>query len=97
MNLEGLTFVMISQKEWNDHKNTQREILQLLKKLNQPVPKNVLIKNITAQEFMDAIRIKRTKFDQLVAENKIKIIKKRRKIYVPVSEIDRYFEDNRIQ
>jgi len=46
---------------------------------------------------MAAIRIGRTKFDQLVSGSKIKIIKKRRKIYVPASEVDRYFNDPKIQ
>jgi hypothetical protein len=45
---------------------------------------------ITAKEFMSAIRIGRTKFDQLVQANKIRIIKKDR-IYVPVGEVKRYF------
>jgi len=46
---------------------------------------------------MEAVRIGRTKFDQLVSTGKIRIIKKRRKIYVPVSEVDRYFADPGIQ
>jgi len=50
-------------------------------------------KNITAKEFMKVVRMCRSKFDQLVIAGKIKTIKKRRKIYVPVSEIDRYFSD----
>jgi len=45
---------------------------------------------------MEAVKIKRTKFDQLVQTKKIKIIKKLRKIYVPVTEIDRYFNDSTI-
>lgn len=60
---------------------------------NNTIPVN----NITAVEFMAAVRIKRTKFDRLVAANKIKTIKKKRKIYVPVSEVDRYFRDPSIQ
>jgi len=42
---------------------------------------------------MKVVRMCRSKFDQLVIAGKIKTIKKRRKIYVPVSEIDRYFSD----
>jgi hypothetical protein len=53
----------------------------------------VPLRHITAKEFMVAVRICRTKFDQLVSQNKIRIIKKRRKIYVPTSEVDRYFSD----
>lgn len=51
---------------------------------------------ITAMEFMNAVKIKRTKFDELVSQNKIKIVKKKRKIYVQASEIDRYFNDGSI-
>jgi hypothetical protein len=48
---------------------------------------------ITAKEFMATVRICRSNFDRLVAGNKIKTIKKGRKIYVPVGETERYFED----
>ena len=82
---------MIPQQEWNFIKEQQKEILDQLKvlqvKRNDQVPTNY----ITAKEFMETLRIKRTKFDQLVQTNKIRIIKKERKIYVPVKEIDRYF------
>jgi hypothetical protein len=46
---------------------------------------------------MDAVKIRRWKFDQLIAGNLIKTIKKKRKIYVPESEIQRYFTDPSIQ
>jgi hypothetical protein len=36
---------------------------------------------------MTAVHIGRTKFDDLVATNKIKIIKKTRKIYLRVQEV----------
>jgi hypothetical protein len=55
------------------------------------------LRHITAKEFMAAVRICRSKFDQLVGQNKIRIIKKRRKIYVPTSEVDRYFSDPSIK
>jgi hypothetical protein len=48
---------------------------------------------ITAGEFMEAVRIRRWKFDQLIGSNKIKTIKKGRKIYVLASEVHRYFMD----
>jgi len=48
---------------------------------------------ITAQEFMKAVHIRRWKFNQLIFDNKIKTIKKSRRIYVPVSEVDRFFTD----
>ena len=97
MNLQGVTLVMITEEDLALLKNTQQEILQQLKELHSKGPGGVSVKNITAKEFMAAVRIGRTKFDQLVLTSKIRIIKKRRKIYVPVSEVDRYFTDPGIQ
>ncbi len=97
MNLQGVTLVMIPQEEWNSFKSMQVEILQQLKELRSSKETvSVPLKHITAKEFMDAVRMKRTKFDQLVQTNKIRVIKKRRKIYVPVGEVERYFSDRTI-
>ena len=52
---------------------------------------------ITASEFMELVRIGRWKFDQLIRLNKIKTIKKERKIYVLATEVDRYFMDSDIR
>lgn len=49
-------------------------------------------KYITAVEAMERLRISRATFDQLRANNDIKVIAKGRKLYVPESEIKRYFE-----
>lgn len=89
---ESMNLVMIPQEELASLQMTQQEILKQLQRLQIP-PAGIQIKNITAKEFMSAVRICRSKFDQLVNQNKIKIIKKRRKIYVPVSEIEHYFSD----
>jgi hypothetical protein len=97
MDLEKVTLVMLPQEELADLLSAQQEILQQLKELNTRGPTGVPIKHITAIEFMKSVRIKRTKFDTLVQANKIKIIKKRRKIYVPISEVERYFNDPEIQ
>lgn len=96
MNKQNATLVLIPLEELQIIKDAQQEILQLLKTKQDSSPSALIIKHITAKEFMNAVRIKRTKFDQLVQANKIKIIRKKRKIYVPVSEIDRYFSDSRI-
>jgi hypothetical protein len=48
---------------------------------------------VTAIEFMQAVRIRRWKFNCLVSSGKIITLKKKRKIYVPKGEIDRYFSD----
>lgn len=91
MTNEGMTFIMIPELEWNFIKEQQKEILDQLKVLQEKRNDQVPTNYITAKEFMETLRIKRTKFDQLVQTNKIRIIKKERKIYVPVKEIDRYF------
>ena len=52
---------------------------------------------IPALEYMRAIGIKRWKFNALIAGNKIRTIKKKRKIYVPIGEVERYFRDPEIQ
>lgn len=97
MNTEGMTLVMIPKEELEILLSTQRDILERLKELNNRGATTVQPKYITAIEFMRAVRIGRTKFDELVKMSKIKTIKKRRKIYVPVSEVQRFFEDGNIQ
>jgi hypothetical protein len=93
MNPEGKILIMIPQEELADLLSAQHAILQQLKELNTRGPTGIPIKHITAVEFMKSVRIKRSKFDTLVQANKIRIIKKSRKIYVPISEIERYFAD----
>lgn len=56
----------------------------------QGVPRNS--EYLTAQEFMDELRISRNKFDKLRHENKLKVILRGRKLYVPVIEVKRYFD-----
>ncbi len=91
--------VVLPEEEWSQFKASQNEILYLLKDFKnslKPSTSGNLSEYITANEFMQAVKIRRTKFDQLVQTNRIKIIKKLRKIYVPVTEIDRYFNDRTI-
>ncbi len=47
---------------------------------------------LTAVQFMERIKISRATFDEKRAKNEIKVISKGRKLYVPSSEIKRYFE-----
>lgn len=94
MNLDSLSFVVIPAEEWQRVKNFQEEILKEIKGLQVKAPSGtncIPLRNITALEFMAAVRIKRTKFDELVQENKVRVIRKGRKIYVPVEEVERYF------
>lgn len=97
MNLQRMNLVIIPEEELTNIQSTQQEILRQLQGLQSFSSSTVPIRHITAKEFMAAVRICRSKFDQLVSENKIKTIKKRRKIYVPTSEVDRYFSDPAIQ
>ena len=88
---------MIPENEWNAFRRMQSEILELVKKPEKKDTASVPLKYITAIEFMNTVRIKRSKFDQLVLSSKIKILKKGRKIYVPVGEVERFFSDRTIQ
>ncbi|MCS3801004.1 hypothetical protein [Niastella sp. OAS944] len=101
MDLSASTIVlMIPAEDLNLIKTQQQIIIDRLNVLTtQPVQyKTDIPENyVTAIEFMDAVRIRRSKFDELVGASKIKTIKKKRKIYVPVSEIERYFKDPSIQ
>jgi hypothetical protein len=73
----------------------QQDILECLDQLKKETPRPMPINSgyIPALEYMRAVGIKRWKFDQLIAGNKIRAIKKKRKIYVPVGEVERYFKD----
>lgn len=93
METQSMNLVMIPQEELNNLKSTQQEILKQLQNIQSLNSPTVPVKHITAIEFMKAVRICRSKFDQLVSQNKIKTIKKRRKIYVPTSEVERYFSE----
>lgn len=98
MNLMEMTsLVMIPLQELNALKATQQEILQQLKELRSTHSNILPASHLTALEFMAAVKICRSKFDQLASTNKIRIIKKKRKIYVPLTEVDRYFTDPTIQ
>lgn len=97
MDMQRMNLVMIPQEELSNLQLTQQEILKQLQNLQLSASPTVPIRHITAKEFMIAVRICRSKFDQLVSQNKIRTIKKRRKIYVPTSEVDRYFLDPSIK
>jgi hypothetical protein len=87
-------FLVLADLVKQMHEN-QRAIMDKLHNLNTESPTSS--EYITATEFMDALRIRRSKFDELRHQNMIKTLEKGRKIYVPSSEIKRYFEDNSIK
>lgn len=84
--------VVVPEADWQKLLQGQAELLRLVQELKGTIPVTAaIVPFITAMEFMQAVRIGRTKFDQLVAANKIRTVKKDRKIYVPVGEVERYF------
>jgi hypothetical protein len=87
-------FLVLADLVKQMHEN-QRAIMDKLHNLN--TESHTSSEYITATEFMDALRIRRSKFDELRHQNLIKTLEKGRKIYVPSSEIKRYFEDNSIK
>ena len=91
MEMQRMNLVMIPEEVLSKLQLTQRGILKQLQNLQLLSSPTVSVRHITAKEFMAAVRICRSKFDQLVSENKIRVIRKRTKIYVPTSEVDRYF------
>lgn len=96
MDLQGRTLVMIPGEELSYLKTTLEHLLTEVKTLQSARPVSIRDEFITAKEFMSSVRICRTKFDQLVSQGKINTIKKRRKIYVPSGEVERYFSDPNI-
>ncbi len=96
--MEGkiMQFVLIPAEEWEAIKQSQKDLKELLISIKESTLRtgvSNLPAFLTATEFMQAVRIKRTKFDQLVQASKIKVIKKLRKIYVPSGEVSRFFSD----
>lgn len=88
-----VSVIVVPEAEWKALLAGQAEMIRLVKEWQNSIPMTVSTSPyITAMEFMQAVRIGRTKFDQLVAANKVKTIKKDRKIYVPAGEVERYFE-----
>lgn len=93
--METVVHVVVPEADWRMLLEGQAELIRLVQELKGRVPVAApVVPFITAMEFMQAVRIGRTKFDQLVAANKVKTIKKDRKIYVPVGEVERYFQAN---
>lgn len=87
-----VSFFVVPEAEWKALLVGQAEMIRLMKegRNNMPVT-GPATPYITAMEFTHEVRIGRTKFDQLVAANKVKTIKKDRKIHVPAGEVERCF------
>jgi len=68
--------------------NKMETILSLLKKEKLPTKAEFL----TAQEFMDLIKVSRWKLDMLISQGLLDHKKIGRKIYVHVNQVDRFFK-----
>ena len=97
MDSQNMILVMLPKQELEALKAIQEEILHQLKELRTKRLSDISVDHLPAKKFMMTVNIGRTKFDQLRATNKIKTIKKKRKIYVPIGEVNRYFNDPTIQ
>lgn len=88
-------FVSMIRQELDVIKQGNAQILEKLVTAKSMVHPGGIVSSgyISALDYMKAVGIKRWKFDQLISENKIRTIKKKRKIYVPVGEVDRFFKD----
>ncbi|WP_305982376.1 helix-turn-helix domain-containing protein [Roseivirga thermotolerans] len=82
--------IVFTERDLTDLLDNQAEkIIQVLS--NSQIGKTHL-EYLTSKEFMAQVKIGRSKFDQLIAENTIKHFRKGRKIMIPASEVKRYFE-----
>jgi hypothetical protein len=89
------SFLLVGRAEIEAIKNCQFEILKKLNELDKNNKNRDVVDSpyVTALEFMKAVRIRRWKFNCLVKSGKIITMKKKRKIYVPKGEIERYFAE----
>ena len=87
-------FILVERQDIESIKKSQQDILNKLEKLRKSEKTSIVLNSpyVTAIEFMQAVRIRRWKFNCLVSTGKIMTLKKKRKIYVPKGEIERYFE-----
>jgi hypothetical protein len=74
-------------EDFQQLKETGQKILRALESLNVVPPTQYL----TPIEFMTETKISRWKFDALREYNKLKVIQRGRKLYVPRTEVQRYF------
>ena len=82
------SIVMLPASDLKRLETKLQKILNLIESQESSAPDEYL----TANEFMEKLKICRATFDQLRFENKIRVIKKGRKLYVPGSEVKGYFE-----
>ncbi|WP_323757975.1 hypothetical protein [Roseivirga sp.] len=86
-------FLIIPKSEFDELKFGQQRILEALRAKHDSTNTDQS-EYLTTKEFMGRVKIARSKFDELVADGKVKTVRPNggRKIYVPVTEVARYFE-----
>jgi len=96
---KGDIIVKIPDDQLDSLKSELQKIVSTLEQIKVALSteRRVGARFITAAEFMEAVKIKRWKFDQLIASNNIHTLKKKRKVYVLATEVERYFSDPNIQ
>src|SRR5450432_2156614 len=89
------SFILVGRQDIESIKKSQQDILNKLDELNKKENPNQVLNSpyVTAIEFMKAVRIRRWKFNCLVSSGKVMTLKKKRKVYVPKGEIERYFHE----
>lgn len=82
------SIVVLTEEAFESIVKGQKEIISKIEELKgNASPKEYY----TVKEFMSKVKIGRSKFDQLIAQNEIDYVRKGRKIYIPSGEIDKYF------
>lgn len=88
------TYIMVPAEEFTALKSALAQISSDLAELKNsrasPGPK---ADYILAEEFMQLTHIKKSKFYDMVNNNKIRVIRKLRKTYVLATEVKRFFVD----
>ncbi|NVJ47876.1 MAG: helix-turn-helix domain-containing protein [Cytophagia bacterium] len=82
------SIVVLTEEAFESIVKGQKEIISKIEELKGNSAPN---EYLTVKEFMSKVKIGRSKFDQLIAQNEIDYIRKGRKIYIPSSEVDKYF------
>lgn len=89
-------FVMVPAKELTAIKTVQQEILTTLQEIKTRIstsPGGSGSEYISSEQFMKATLMKKSKFYDMVNNNKIRVLRKMRKTYVLASEVKRFFTD----
>lgn len=89
------SFILVGRQDIESIKKSQQDILNKLEELDKRGKSTQALNSpyVTAIEFMQAVKIRRWKFNCLASSGQIITLKKKRKIYVSKGEIERYFQE----